>query len=116
MKDLQQRTGNGRKSSSSTAIYSSRSDDGLDDTDTFKDGTKSWPLIGLVGTVGVSVNDSLIMVDQIMKKGRKLGGLTRDHIIEGAAGRLRAIILTTVTTIGGVLPMAYGIGGDAGSA
>lgn len=70
-------------------------------------------LIGLIGTVGVSVNDSLIMVDQIMKRGRKNGGLTRDHILDGASSRLRAITLTTVTTIGGVAPMAYGIGGES---
>ncbi len=71
-------------------------------------------LIGLIGTVGVSVNDSLIMVDQIMKRAQKAGGLLRDHIINGAASRLRAIILTTVTTLGGVFPMAYGIGGESG--
>jgi multidrug efflux pump subunit AcrB len=71
-------------------------------------------LIGLIGTVGVSVNDSLIMVDQIMKRGLKNGGLSRQHIIEGASSRLRAIILTTVTTLGGVFPMAYAIGGESG--
>lgn len=72
-------------------------------------------LIGLIGTVGVSVNDSLIMVDQIMKRGEKnLKGLTREHIIEGASSRLRAIILTTVTTLGGVFPMAYALGGESG--
>ena len=71
-------------------------------------------LIGLVGTVGVSVNDSLIMVDTIMKKKKQKGFLTRNHIIEGASSRLRAIILTTSTTLGGVFPMAYGIGGESG--
>ena len=71
-------------------------------------------LIGLVGTVGVSVNDSLIMVDQILKRGAKRGALERQDIIDGAASRLRAIILTTVTTLGGVSPMAYGIGGESG--
>ncbi len=72
-------------------------------------------LIGLIGTVGVSVNDSLIMVDQIMKRGQKnLKGLTRANIIDGASSRLRAIILTTVTTLGGVFPMAYALGGESG--
>ncbi|MCB0378446.1 MAG: efflux RND transporter permease subunit [Bdellovibrionales bacterium] len=71
-------------------------------------------LIGLIGTVGVSVNDSLIMVDQIMKRGRQRGSLSREDIIGGASSRLRAIILTTVTTLGGVIPMAYGIGGESG--
>ncbi len=71
-------------------------------------------LIGLVGTVGVSVNDSLIMVDQILKRGRRNGGLSRKQIVDGASSRLRAILLTTITTLGGVLPMAYGIGGESG--
>jgi multidrug efflux pump subunit AcrB len=72
-------------------------------------------LIGLIGTVGVSVNDSLIMVDQIMKRGQgTVKRLTRKHIVEGAASRLRAIILTTVTTLGGVFPMAYALGGESG--
>lgn len=71
-------------------------------------------LIGLIGTVGVSVNDSLIMVDQIIKRGRSQGGLTRANIVAGASSRLRAIILTTVTTLGGVFPMAYALGGESG--
>lgn|GEM_PF-1149433 len=71
-------------------------------------------LVGLVGTIGVSVNDSLIMVDQINKKGKVNGVLPRQHIIDGAVSRLRAILLTSITTIGGVFPMAYGIGGESG--
>jgi len=71
-------------------------------------------LVGLIGTVGVSVNDSLIMVDQMNKRAAEFGSMQREDIIEGAASRLRAIILTTVTTLGGVFPMAYGIGGESG--
>lgn len=71
-------------------------------------------LVGLIGTVGVSVNDSLIMVDQINKRGRVNGIIPRENIIDGAVSRLRAIMLTSITTIGGVFPMAYGIGGESG--
>ncbi len=71
-------------------------------------------LVGLIGTVGVSVNDSLIMVDQMLRKSRKIGRLDQNVILKGASSRLRAIILTTVTTLGGVFPMAYGIGGESG--
>jgi len=71
-------------------------------------------LIGLLGTVGVSVNASLIMVDQINKRVKENGKWSRETIIEGAASRLRAIFLTTVTTLGGVIPMAYSIGGESG--
>ncbi len=71
-------------------------------------------MIGFIGTVGVAVNDSLIMVDKINKitDGGKIR--KRSLIIEGATSRLRAVILTTITTVGGILPMAYGIGGESG--
>ena len=72
-------------------------------------------LIGLVGVIGVSVNASIVMVDQINKKVRATGGvLTREILIQGASSRLRAILLTTFTTLGGVFPMAYSIGGESG--
>ena len=73
-------------------------------------------LIGLVGTIGVSVNASIVMVDQMnkMAKESKDKLLSREIIITGAASRLRAIILTTATTLGGVFPMAYAVGGESG--
>lgn len=70
-------------------------------------------LVGLLGTVGVSVNDSLIMVDEMLKRANHRQ-LDFSSIHEGATSRLRAITLTTVTTLGGVFPMAYGIGGESG--
>jgi hypothetical protein len=70
-------------------------------------------MIGLVGTVGVSVNASLVMVDQINQLTKKKG-MSRETIIEGASSRLRAIVLTTLTTLGGVFPMAYSLGGESG--
>ena len=72
-------------------------------------------IIGLVGTVGVSDNDSLIMVDSMNKFAHKTGkALNRESIIEGASSRFRAILLTTITTLGGVFPMAYSFGGESG--
>ncbi len=71
-------------------------------------------LIGLIGVVGVAVNDSLIMIDQINLLGNKKGKVDSETIVEGASSRLRAILLTTVTTLGGVFPMAYSLGGESG--
>lgn len=72
-------------------------------------------IIGLVGTVGVSVNDSLIMVNHMNHLAAKAGKtLDREHIINGASSRFRAILLTTITTLGGVFPMAYSFGGESG--
>lgn len=72
-------------------------------------------LVGLIGTVGVGVNASLVMVDQ-MNQNTKASSqrLTRQTIIEGASSRFRAIFLTTLTTLAGVFPMAYAIGGESG--
>ncbi|WP_127717619.1 efflux RND transporter permease subunit [Halobacteriovorax sp. HLS] len=71
-------------------------------------------MVGIMGMAGVVVNDSLIMVDTINKKKAKIWHLTREDIHSGAVSRLRAIIITSITTLGGVFPMAYGIGGDSG--
>lgn len=72
-------------------------------------------LIGVVGLSGVVVNDSLIMVDYINHLIRQKGCRSfEDYIravVEGARTRLRPIILTSLTTIAGVLPTAYGLGG-----
>ncbi len=70
--------------------------------------------IGIIGMAGVVVNNSLIMVTVINSLGFPYGDNTRKFIIEGASSRLRPIILTSMTTLGGVFPMAYGLGGDSG--
>ncbi len=67
-------------------------------------------MIGLLGVAGISVNASLILVDWINKK----SSTTASAIVEGCRERLQPILLTTVTTLGGLFPMAYGLGGDAG--
>ena len=71
-------------------------------------------LIGLVGTVGMGVNASIVMVDQINKLNKASGWLSPEAIITGSSSRLRAILLTTLTTLGGVFPMAYAFGGESG--
>ena len=71
-------------------------------------------MVGIMGMAGVVVNDSLIMVTTINGKKSKLWFLTRKDIHDGAVSRFRAIILTSITTLGGVFPMAYGLGGDSG--
>lgn len=61
-------------------------------------------MISVVALSGVVVNDSLVLVDFINRE--RENGKDRWHsIISAGAIRLRPIILTTVTTIGGLLPM-----------
>lgn len=69
-------------------------------------------MLGVVGLSGVVVNDSLVMVDHINQlRKRRPDESVLKHTVEGASDRLRPVILTTLTTIAGVLPLAYGIGG-----
>ncbi len=71
-------------------------------------------IIGVIGVAGVAVNDSLIMLYAI-NSAMKANPLTPQvAAIEAACSRFRPIWLTTLTTISGVLPMAYGIGGSIG--
>jgi multidrug efflux pump subunit AcrB len=71
-------------------------------------------IIGLVGTVGVSVNASIIIMDQMNHLAKAHGSFNREVIILACSDRLRAIFLTTLTTLSGLLPMAYSLGGESG--
>ncbi len=64
--------------------------------------------MAIVGVTGVVVNDSLVLIEFINKL--YTSGLTRrEAIVAGTNIRLRPIILTTLTTTLGLLPMAIGI-------
>lgn len=60
--------------------------------------------MGIFGLSGVVVNDSLVMIDFIDQKLRE-GNPLRTAIIEGAKGRFRPIMLTSVTTFLGFTPL-----------
>ena len=63
-------------------------------------------LQGLVGCFGVVINDSLVMINFINEK--RDGGIEpRDAIILGTKARVRAILLTSVTTFLGVAPLVF---------
>ncbi len=69
-------------------------------------------MMGVIGLMGVVVNDSLILVNYINVHRKQQPEKKYLRIVaEGTADRLRPILLTSFTTIAGVLPMAYGIGG-----
>ena len=70
-------------------------------------------MLGVVGLSGVVVNDSLVLVSHLNKMLKNNHGKSVISLIaEGASNRLRAILLTTVTTASGLIPLAYGIGGS----
>ncbi len=69
-------------------------------------------MIGVIGLAGVVVNDSLVLVAHVNEL-RRLHPqrLLREIVAEGTSNRLRAVLLTTISTVAGLLPLAYGIGG-----
>jgi multidrug efflux pump subunit AcrB len=63
-------------------------------------------LVALIGLSGIAVNDSIILVSTIDEHLAKGEG-RRESIVDGACERLRAVILTSATTIGGLLPLMF---------
>ena len=68
-------------------------------------------LYATIGLTGVVVNDSLVMVDFI-NRARAEGMSTRDAVRRSGERRFRPILLTTLTTVMALLPMAFGFPGD----
>jgi HAE1 family hydrophobic/amphiphilic exporter-1 len=75
-------------------------------------GLNTMSLIGIVILVGIVVNDAIVKVDFINQL-RAQGLPLRAAILEAGRKRLRPILMTTVTTVLGLLPMALGIGRGA---
>lgn len=68
--------------------------------------------IGALGMAGVVINDSIIMVTRLDQECKQQGEQSIDEkIARVAQTRLKAVILTTLTTVAGVLPTAYGLAG-----
>ncbi|MBU1852523.1 MAG: efflux RND transporter permease subunit, partial [Candidatus Omnitrophica bacterium] len=67
-------------------------------------------IMGIIGLNGIVVNDSIVLVDFINKL-RREGISRRDSIVKAGQMRIRPVILTTITTVGGLSTVAYGIGG-----
>ena len=69
-------------------------------------------LTGMVVLVGIVVNDAIIKVDFINR--RRAEGMALEAAIEAAGrDRVRPILMTTITTVLGLLPLALGVGPGA---
>ena len=65
-----------------------------------------------MGLAGIAVNDSIVMVT-FMNNARQKGVSRWRSIVQSGRLRLRAIILTSITTMSGVFPMMMGLGGKS---
>jgi multidrug efflux pump len=63
---------------------------------------------GLLALAGVVVNHNIVLIDTIHRH-LKSGMDPIEAIVRGSAQRLRPVFLTTVTAIGGLLPMMYAL-------
>lgn len=67
----------------------------------------SFPaMIGIIALVGIVVNDAIVMVE-VMNERRREGKSVREAAALGASDRLRPIVTTSLTTIAGLLPLAF---------
>lgn len=73
-----------------------------------------FAVIGVLGMVGVIINDSIVLVDKLegyIDEALNEGQSLIDAIANLSSTRLRAVIVTTLTTVAGLFPTAYGVGG-----
>ena len=70
-----------------------------------------FSVIGMIGMTGIIINDSIVLISSIDERRRKLG--LAPAIIDGAAERLRPVLLTTLTTVLGLVPLLYERSADA---
>ena len=68
--------------------------------------------IGLIMLVGIVVNQSIVLIDAV-NQARERGLSKHEAIVEAGRLRLRPILITKLTTILGLLPMALGLGEGA---
>ena len=63
-------------------------------------------VMGILAASGVVVNDSLVMVDYV-NNARKSGVKLKDAVLHAGTKRFRAIMLTSITTFIGLVPIIF---------
>src|SRR5690606_26179623 len=69
--------------------------------------------IGCIMLAGIVVNNAILLVDQATELRMHHNYALRAAVVEAGRRRLRPILMTTLTTILGLLPLALGIGEGA---
>jgi hydrophobic/amphiphilic exporter-1 (mainly G- bacteria), HAE1 family len=62
--------------------------------------------LGVLITVGIVVNNSIVMID-LVNQLRERGTERRKALLDGCTARLRPILMTSLTTLFGLVPMAF---------
>lgn len=69
-----------------------------------------FAIVGLIGLAGIVVNNAIILIDFINER-RRAGAGRRESILHAGSVRFRPIMLTTITTVLGLMPMTVNIFG-----
>ncbi|MGB0959219.1 MAG: efflux RND transporter permease subunit [Halocynthiibacter sp.] len=64
-----------------------------------------FSVVGLIGMTGIIINDSIVLVTTVDEFREKL--TLKQAIIEGVTNRLRPVLLTTLTTVFGLMPLLF---------
>ena len=64
-------------------------------------------LIGLLGLGGILINDSIVMISRLIERQKTFVEDLETAVIKAAGDRLRAVLLTSLTTIGGLAPLLF---------
>ena len=67
-------------------------------------------MMGMIMLIGIVVNNAIVLVDYINLMRREHGMEVREAVVTSGRLRLRPILMTTLTTILGLLPLSLGLG------
>jgi multidrug efflux pump subunit AcrB len=67
-----------------------------------------FTILGVVSLSGIIINNAIVMLDRIRLEIEENGRTQQDAVLQACQQRLRPILLTTATTIGGMLPLWLG--------
>ncbi len=67
-------------------------------------------LLGIIALAGIVINNAIVLIDRIKLEIEENGLEPRRAVVEAAQRRLRPILLTTATTVGGLIPLYLGGG------
>lgn len=71
-----------------------------------------FAVVGAIGMSGVVVNDSIVLISTLKERLSWKKDRLVEEIAKISSSRLRAVLVTTITTVAGLFPTAYGLGGE----
>lgn len=71
-------------------------------------------LFGIIILGGIVVNNGIVLIDYVNLLVREKGKPVYESLVEAGRVRLRPVLMTSLTTILGLVPLAFGIGDDSG--